>query len=930
LVSVKSHLKIMKNLLLFTSMLYCCCFVFSQTTITGIVNDASLGGPLPGANVKIAQKAIGTTTDFNGKFILNVSETPPFSIEISSLGYQSQTIAITKNNQAVTVNLKENATSLDEVVISASRTPERIMESPVTVERLDARAIKNTASASFYDGLENLKGVDINSNSLTFKSVNTRGFATFANTRFMQLVDGMDNSSPALNFPLGNLVGLSELDVQSVELLPGASSALYGANAFNGIMFMTSKNPFNYTGVSASIKSGVTYQDAASLNKFLDASIRLAHKFSDKFAAKATVSFLKGTEWFATDHRNTSDGGYAVGDRYSDPNFDGLNVYGDEVSVNLGGAIGNVSRTGYNEVDLMDYDAESLKLGGSLHYRPWADDRLEVIWNSKVGNGNTIYQGSNRYSIKNFLMHQHKLEFKGKNFFVRGYLTAEDAGDSYDTRFTAIGINSLWKSNTDWFTEYAAAYLGAVPGVEASNHNIARAFADIGRLIPGTTEFEEAFNQVISDPDLTTGSKFQDQSKLYHVDANYNFRELVDFAEIQVGGSYRLYSLNSNGTIYTDYDAPIDYDEYGLYTQIQKKLIDDRLKLTGSIRYDKAQNFDGNFSPRVSLAYAAGEDKNHNFRASWQRGFRNPTTQDQYVGLNIGAGYLVGSAPDNLDRYTTPEIDLSPAGAIDQGISSTVLTGRLAYENAFTETSIETFEESNDASDLEKANISLVQPEKVTAYEIGYRSAVPIGEKKLSVDLSVYYNEYTNFIANQNVEVPLYGIASSNVEENDEVLDAIRNDDLESFTTYTNTDVDINSYGATLGLNTKVFNGYNLGLNYTYSKFDFNQDEDPDFEAGFNTPEHKVKLQFGHPNVYKNLGFNISARWQDEYLWESTFHDAIIDARTVIDAQINCKVPYLKSTFKLGGTNITGQEYFSAPGVGAIGTQYYLSWTYNN
>ena len=113
--------------------------------------------------------------------------------------------------------LTENETFLDEIVVSASRTPERIMESPVTIERLDSRAIKNTTSPSFYDGLENLKGVDINSNSLTFSSLNTRGFATFANTRFVQLVDGMDNSSPALNFAIGNFLGLNELDVQSVN-----------------------------------------------------------------------------------------------------------------------------------------------------------------------------------------------------------------------------------------------------------------------------------------------------------------------------------------------------------------------------------------------------------------------------------------------------------------------------------------------------------------------------------------------------------------------------------------------------------------------------------------------------------------------------------------------------------------------------------------
>ncbi len=947
-----------KKLLLATFTLLGSSLMIAQTTVTGTVNDASLGGPLPGADIKVSRKAVGTTTDFNGKFTLTVSEKPPFTIEISSLGYQTQKVEITKNNQIVELSLKENATSLDEVVISASRTPERIMESPVSIERFDSRAIKNTSSPSFYDGLENLKGVDVNTNSLTFKSVNTRGFATFANTRFMQLVDGMDNSSPALNFALGNLLGLSELDVKSVELLPGASSALYGANAFNGVMFMRSKSPFDDQGISAVVKTGLTSQDAAGNNKFYDASIRMAHTFSNYFAAKATFSYLKGTEWFATDYRNTRDGRYAAGDRNSDLNYDGLNVYGDEVSTNIRGvaetleSLGripngaaslipsiNVSRNGYNEEDLMDYDARSMKFGASLNYRPWGNDRLEIIWNSKYGRGNTIYQGANRYYIKNFFMEQHKLEFRGKYFFVRGYLTSEDAGDSYDSRFTAINLNRSWKQDPVWFGEYVGGYLQAVLGGATNDqaHLIGRNTAQQGALVPGTNAFNSALQRVIADPDLTTGSKFQDESQIRHIDANLNLKEYIDFAEVQVGGSYREYNLRSKGTIYTDFDGPITYDEYGLYTQIQKRLMDDRLKLTGSVRYDKAQNFDGNFSPRISIAYAAGENRNHNFRGSFQTGFRNPTTQDQYIGLDVGRAFLVGSASDNLDRYVTPATTLTPTGASLAGVSSVALTGRQGYENSFSATSVQAFARGEIGAPV-KANVDLVKPEKVTALEIGYRGAVPVGENKLSVDMSVYYNDYEDFIANENVVAPLYG--NADLSDTAPVgpggtsvpiaLVALANGESKVFNTYTNTDADISSYGATIGLNTKIFNGYSVGLNYTLSKFDFDQASDPDFEAGFNTPEHKVKLQFGNSNLFKNFGFNINVRWQDEYLWESTFHDAVIDARTVLDAQVNYRIPSWKSIIKLGGANLTGKEYLSAPGVGAIGSQYFISWTINN
>ena len=921
-----------KKILLLAFVVFGSAAMFAQTTITGTVKDAKTGETLPGANIKVARKAVGTNTDFDGNFVLNVADTPPFILEFSMIGYQTAKVEITENNQKVAVSLSENSTSLDEIVVSASRTPERIMESPVTVERMDSRAIKNTSSPSFYDGLENLKGVDVNTNSLTFKSVNTRGFATFANTRFMQLVDGMDNSSPALNFALGNLLGMSELDVESVELLPGASSALYGANAFNGIMFMRSKNPFDYQGISFSYKDGLTSQDAAGDNKFYDVNIRMAHVFSNKFAAKATLSYLDGTEWFATDYRNTNLEGVTTGDRNTDNNYDGLNVYGDEVSTTLPFGIGDVSRTGYDERDLMSYEAKSMKFGASLNYRPLGDDRLEIIWNSKFGNGNTIYQGTNRYNIKNFFMEQHKLEVRGKNFFVRGYVTSEDAGDSYDTRFAAININREWKSDAAWFQQYAGAFLGAIPGVPAGNHQVARAVADTGRLIPGTPGFQAAFDKITTDPDLITGSKFQDNTKLYHADANLNLGDYIDWAEVQVGGSYRRYSLNSNGSIFTDYDGPINYDEFGLYTQIQKSFLeDDRLKLTSSVRYDKAQNFDGNYSPRVSLAYAGGENKNQNFRASFQTGFRNPTTQDQYIGLNAGRAYLIGSAPDNLDRFNTPALPFSPTGTALTGLASREVSGREAYENAFSLTSVL-------GGAPTAANVELVKAERVSAYEIGYRGLVGSDESRITVDLSVYYNQYQDFIAGKNVVVPYYGdVAFSQTAPVGPggapvplSLVALSQGDFTVFSTYTNTSADINSYGASIGLTTKIFGGFNLGANYTYAKFDFDQASDPDFEAGFNTPEHKVKIQFGKQNVFKNFGFNINARWQDEYRWESTFLDADIASRTVIDAQMNYSVPAWKSVFKVGGANLTGQEYLSAPGVGAIGSQYYIAWTINN
>ncbi|MBD0779515.1 TonB-dependent receptor [Maribacter sp. ANRC-HE7] len=913
--------------ILFLSLMMLGALGFSQTTISGTVVDHN-NEPVPGANVIIVDKTVGAVSDFDGNFTLKTSETPPFQLKISSIGYTDTTVDVTSNNEKITIVLDESHTMLDEIVISASRTPERLFESPVSVERFGLKEIQNTSSASFYGGLENLKGVDINTNSLTFQSINTRGFASFANTRFMQLVDGMDNSSPALNFVMGNLVGMNDLDVQSVEILPGASSALYGANAFNGILFMRSKNPFDFQGISSYFKTGITSQDAAGDNEYYDIGIRAAHAFSDKLAVKASFSFMEGTDWYAVNEEDLDNPGLTR----ADPGYDGLNIYGEAVNTTLNfdtlaglpsGTLGSafVTRTGYAERDLTDYNAQSVKFDGAIHYRPFADD-FEIIYNGRVGRGSTIYQGANRYYLNGFSLQQHKLEFKNNNFFVRGYITSENAGNTYDTRLAAVNVNRNWKGDTQWFTDYATTFIGAKLGVgtgvqldDATAHAAARAAADTGRLIPGTPGFEAAFNSVIADGNVATGARFIDNTKLRHVDANYNFSHLTEnFADIQIGGSYREYELNSSGTIFTDQDGPIPYSEYGLYTQLQKKFMDDRIKFTGSVRYDKNELFDGFVSPRASLTYTVGENRNHNFRGSFQTGFRNPTTQDLYIGLDAGRARLVGASPDNLDRYVF-DTSVSTDGADIIGSNTVTLTGRDAYENTYSLSSLE-------AGTPEAVNTPLVKPEKVTALELGYRGQIG----KVVVDVSGYYNDYQDFISQKLVATPKYGQAGDGGLS----LLALQNRDIQIFNAYTNSLADITSYGVTAGLEAKVLGNFDFGVNYTFSDFDFDETSDPDFQPQFNTPKHKVKASFGNTELFEKFGFNINYRWTDGYLWENSFATGDIPSFSVLDAQVNYAVPSIKSIFKLGASNLLGEEYVTAVGTGYIGSQFYLSWTINN
>ncbi|MCK5704286.1 MAG: carboxypeptidase-like regulatory domain-containing protein, partial [Cyclobacteriaceae bacterium] len=277
---------------------------FAQVTyISGEVKESGTNAPLVGVNIIVKGLVVGTISDTNGEFNLTVNQSPPLTLVFSFVGFGSKELEITDSNTSgLKIMFEEQTTLGQEIVVSASRIQESILSSPVTIEKVDLLAIQQSAAPEFFDALATVKGVQVSSGSINFNQVNTRGFATIANVRFVQLVDGMDISAPLLNFPTGNIVGIGELDAESMELVPGAASALYGPNAFNGILFMTSKSPFEYQGLSAQVKGGLTRSDAqGSSSPFYNVGIRYAKAFNNKFAFKVNFSYLKARDWIGND-----------------------------------------------------------------------------------------------------------------------------------------------------------------------------------------------------------------------------------------------------------------------------------------------------------------------------------------------------------------------------------------------------------------------------------------------------------------------------------------------------------------------------------------------------------------------------------------------------------------------------------------------------
>ena len=175
---------------------------------------------------------------------------------VSLLGYVKQEYEVKSVNDKIHIKMSQDSRALGTVEITSDRITEKQKLAPLTVESMDIIAIKETPAANFYEGLGNMKGVDLTSASIGFKVINTRGFNSTSPVRSLQLIDGVDNQSPGLNFSLGNFLGSSELDIRRVDIIQGASSSFYGPNAFNGVINMETKSPFDYTGLCVSTKFG--------------------------------------------------------------------------------------------------------------------------------------------------------------------------------------------------------------------------------------------------------------------------------------------------------------------------------------------------------------------------------------------------------------------------------------------------------------------------------------------------------------------------------------------------------------------------------------------------------------------------------------------------------------------------------------------------
>ena len=543
------------------------------------------------------------------------------------------------------------------------------------------------------------------------------------------------------------------------------------------------------------------------------------------------------------------------------------------------------------------------------------------------GTGNSVYTGTDRYSLKKLEITQYKLEAKSKNWFLRAYTTQENAGESFNAATAMRILNESWSSSmTKWYPQFTNAFVGKAATVWQSiylNHlsenpndqagaaaaaqqamlsqtNVfltsARDTADQGRPLPGSTTFNRLFDSVRLKP-IPQGGLFVDHTALYMGEGQYNLTNILKIdsvnrrTDILVGANYKLYRLNSKGTLFADSTGPIPINEFGAYLQVQQKLLGDVLKLTASGRYDKNENFKGRFTPRISAVIKVADD--HNIRLSYQTAYRFPTTQQQYINLYVGSGYtLIGGLPTFRDFY---KFNTNPIYTLES---------YTAYKNS----------QPRTTSLLVEQPFGNFKPESCSSYEIGYKGLI---KSKLLIDIYGYHSEYKNFIGR------LLAFQSTTGK-----LDSAGLENANRFSIVVNSEGKVKTQGWGASVQYLLPRNFNISANF-YS--DELKSSSTNFITGFNTPKYRSNIGFGNTGFLgKNaFGFNVVYRWQDSFYYEGDFTSGPVKAFSTLDAQISYKLSKNSVLFKLGGTNLTNHYYINAHGNPAIGALYYLSATIN-
>jgi len=370
-------------------------------SISGRVVVSGTGETLPGSNVIVRSQQgeflSGQSTDSNGKFQFKDLLPGVYVVEVTFIGYgaeSKQVEVIAKQNTEITFAMKEAALISDPLIVTAGRRAEKVSEASANIQIVEPKAIEMSQEPTVFGMMKSVPGIDYFETGMGQQQINARGFYSPFTGNMLVLVDYRVTTLPGIGGNFGPLMGTSKEDIKHVEVIVGPNSALYGANASQGVVNIITKDPRESAGHS------VTF--AAGNRSMFRVAARSSAVINSKFAYK-----IAAERYTANDFES-----------YVNPLTDSSTTKEDPLS------------------DDPNFNIKNWVANGSLYYYPSASTRIS--YTGGFANANFVNQSNiGRLQVKDFRLWYHQVRVNFDQFFglgslfVQGYYTADDAGDTY-------------------------------------------------------------------------------------------------------------------------------------------------------------------------------------------------------------------------------------------------------------------------------------------------------------------------------------------------------------------------------------------------------------------------------------------------------------------------------------------------------------------
>ena len=549
--------------------------------VRGRVTDAATSEPLPGVSVIITGTTTGTTSGNGGEFTINGLKPGTYKVVFSYIGYELPPRSVEVGQEVVdlgTVALTQTTVMAGEVVVSASRRPEKLTEAPATISVINARQIDELPSFNVGELLARQKGVDYIRSGVLGAGINVRGFNSAFNPKNLQMNDARLSTLIATGLPLGPLTSVVKEDIERIEVVLGPSAALYGPNAHNGLVNTISKDPRRTAGTTVAL--GLGNQSVFS------GRFRHAQVLNSKLAFKVTGEYTRGEDFAYTD-----------------------TVYYTNTAFRTAAAPGVPARAGIfhaeKEIDL-DRTFKSLHGEAAAYYS--VTDKADIIL-SYGGNQSSFLGQTNagRNQIKDWSVQYLHARYVSPRWFAQVYNTWSKTENTY-------AINQRTQN-----------YLSFKDAGFSEEESRSRSFA------------EQWFGKTpTAGVALKRGAVFKDASRRLNSELQYN--NTFGIFNMVVGTQYQRDMANSQNTYLFDRDGPIIINQVGLYAQGELTL-PSHFKLIAAARADQHDRYGFNFIPKGGVVWSYNDQS---LRLTYGQGIAAPTilNLDGYLfgGLLVGNG----------------------------------------------------------------------------------------------------------------------------------------------------------------------------------------------------------------------------------------------------------------------------------------------------